>query len=113
MPTKTKSKSRKGTAKAGRTTARKTARIARSKTAVKNPKSRKILAKKKVVKTKPLANKTVAPKARRNAKKRLPRERTLKPVSFSFKKRPARSGRQSGDLQGLSRLAGADSESVA
>ena len=83
----------------------------------------KKLAKKKVArKAKPAVSKPVAKKAatRKPAKKvtKKPTKKPAKPsrgkqaVTFHLDSPEVRSGRQSGDLQGLSGLAGADSESV-
>ena len=69
--------------------------------------------KKKAVKTKARAHKKVAAKGTAKAKKQVrEKSRTPEPAAFSLKKPGTRSGRQSGDLQGLSRTVGADSESV-
>ena len=70
--------------------------------------------KKKAVKTKARAHKKIS--AKRTAKpknKAREKKRTPEPAAFLLKKPGTRSGRQSGDLQGLSRMEGADSESVA
>src|SRR5689334_8087485 len=75
--------------------------------------------KKKAAKAKARSQKPVAKKRTGKPKKQLrkrKRTRTVEPVSFSVEKRASRSGRSgqlSGDLQGLSRSEGADSESVA
>jgi len=81
-------------------------------------------AKKKALKTKAIGRKPVAAKKRKIAKKTKPakkpakkkvkaRRPTSQPRAFSLKKPDRQSGRQSGDLQGLSRIEGPDSESVA
>jgi len=70
--------------------------------------------KKKAVKTKARAHKKVGAKRTGKPKKQVrQKSRTPEPAAFSVKKPGTRSGRQSGDLQGLSRMEGADSESVA
>ena len=94
----------------------------KKKTKKKQSKSRKVASKKvkrskKAVKAK-LAKK-VAPrkkaagKSKRTAKKRVRgKSQTVDTVAYSPEGLGARSGGQSGDLQGLSNLAGANSESV-
>jgi hypothetical protein len=82
-------------------------------------KNKKKLAKKAPTPKKRLAKKKAAPKKKvvgktmRAAKKRVRgRSQTVDTVSFVPEGLGARSGGQSGDLQGLSNLAGANSESV-
>ena len=90
----------------------------KKKTAAKPP--TKKLAKKKVTKkkaarkAKPAASKPAAKKsaARKLAPKPTKPHRGKQAVTFSLASPDQRSGLQSGDLQGLSGLAGADSESV-
>jgi hypothetical protein len=65
---------------------------------------------KKLLKAKTRSRKPVAAKKR---KKKTAAKRRTGPTEFSVKKPEARSGRLSGDLQGLSRSEGAESESVA
>ena len=86
-------------------------KTAKKKMAAKNEIPKKEMAKKKAVKTKVRAHKKVA--AKRSGKPLLKKSQTLEPVAFSLKRSRTRSGRQSGDLQGLSTMEGADSESVA
>jgi hypothetical protein len=70
--------------------------------------------KKPAVKTKALARKTIAAKRKSGPKEKVKaKNQNVDTVAFSLKKPGVRSGRQSGDLQGLSDLQGADSESVA
>ena|SRR5713226_6834213 len=91
MPAKTKSKKKKTT----------------KRTKVKT-------AKKKTLKTKAIGRKPIAAKKRKTAKKKVKaRRQGTQPKTFSLKRPERRSGRQSGDLQGLSRIEGPDSESVA
>src|SRR5437899_3683221 len=68
--------------------------------------------KKRAVKTKAIARKTIGAKTKSRPKKKVQKKRQSTP-EFSLKKPGIRSGGQSGDLQGLSDLQGADSESVA
>jgi len=69
--------------------------------------------KKPALKTKAIARKTIGAKRKSRPKKKAKAKNNLDTVAFSLKKPGVRSGRQSGDLQGLSDLQGADSESVA
>jgi len=91
------------------------------KTAKKRETPKKKLAKKKAspkklaVKTKAVGKKTIAVKKKKvSAPKKLGREKnqSVDTVALSPEEPGARSGRQSGDLQGLSDIEGADSESV-
>jgi hypothetical protein len=90
---------------------------AKKKTKKKHAKSRKVAGKKvkpikKALKRKP-AKKTAARKTARAAKERVRgKSQTVDTVAFVPEGLAARSGGQSGDLQGLSSLEGADSESV-
>jgi hypothetical protein len=90
---------------------------AKKKTRKKRAKSRKAAGKKvkqvkKASKRKP-AKKTAARKTARAAKERVRgKSQTVDSVAFVPEGLAARSGGQSGDLQGLSSLEGADSESV-
>jgi len=90
---------------------------AKKKTKKKHPKSRKVAGKKvkpikKAPKRKP-AKKTAARKTARAAKERVRgKSQTVDTVAFISEGLAARSGGQSGDLQGLSNIQGADSESV-
>jgi hypothetical protein len=70
--------------------------------------------KKKAVKTRAGKNPTVATKRHHKPKKQArKRLRNVRSEEFSAGAPKSRSGRQSGDLQGLSMMEGADSESVA
>src|SRR5213594_3029715 len=70
--------------------------------------------KKKAVKSKARVHKKISAKRTVKPKKKVrEKKRTPEPAAFSVKKPGTRSGRQSGDLQGLSASEGADSESVA
>ena len=69
--------------------------------------------KKAAVKTKAVGKKTIGAKTVRALKKRVgEKSQSVDTVGFSPEGPVARSGRQSGDLQGLSSVEGADSESV-
>jgi hypothetical protein len=72
--------------------------------------------KKAAVKTKAVRNKTIGAKTVSALKKQVPEKSqsvdTMDTVAFPPEGREASSGRQSGDLQGLSSVADADSESV-
>jgi hypothetical protein len=96
-------------------------KTAKKKLAMKRETPKKKLAKRKVsqrklaVKTKTVGKKTIAVKKRKvSAPKKLGREKnqSVDTVALSPEEPGARSGRQSGDLQGLSDIEGADSESV-
>jgi hypothetical protein len=84
------------------------------KNAKKKAKSKKALRKKKTAPKKMARPKRVAARKKAAPKKRRPRgkSRSVATVSFESKGLGAKSGGQSGDLQGLSNVAGADSESV-
>ena len=70
--------------------------------------------KKTRVKTKVIARKTIGAKTKSRPKKKAKaKNNTVDTAAFSLKKPGVGSGRQSGDLQGLSGRQGADSESVA
>ena len=100
---------------AAKTKSKKKQTKSKSKSKSKKTTARKMISvKKKAVKTKARAHKKVAAKGTAKAKKQVrEKSRTPEPAAFSLKKPGTRSGRQSGDLQGLSRMEGADSESVA
>ena len=87
----------------------------KSKTTTANKmRSVKKTAKKKTVKTEARPRRKVVAKASGKPKKQVRKKnRTVASPEFSYEKPRARSGRQSGDLQGLSTIEGADSESVA
>ncbi len=101
MATKKKTKKKSSTTKR---TARKRATPARKKKAVKRPK--------------PLVRKKSVPKSTKKARVMPAKKQTRKgsrragSQEFSVKSPGSQSGEQSGDLQGLSRREGADSESV-
>jgi hypothetical protein len=75
--------------------------------------TKKVAPKKARAKTKAAAKKTAARKTARAAKKPVRgKSQTVDTVAYAPEGLAARSGGQSGDLQGLSSLEGADSESV-
>jgi len=75
--------------------------------------TKKVAPKKARAKTKAAAKKTAARKTARAAKKPVRgKSQTVDTVAYAPEGLAARSGGQSGDLQGLSSLGGADSESV-
>ena len=75
--------------------------------------AKKAAQKKATVKTKPVAKKTIGVKTATALKKQVRKKsQSVDTVAFSPEGSGARSGRQSGDLQGLSNVQGADSESV-
>jgi hypothetical protein len=94
-------------------------KTARKKLATKKADSKKTLAKKKAVlkkvpvKTKALGKKTTGAKTADALKKRVhEKKQSVDTEAFALEGLRARSGTQSGDLQGLSKVEGADSESV-
>jgi hypothetical protein len=92
-----------------KTKKKQTKKIARQKA---KPKKR-VVPKKARAKTKPVAKKTAVGKASRAAKKQVRgKSQTVDTVAYAPEGLAARSGGQSGDLQGLSSREGADSESV-
>jgi hypothetical protein len=97
MPTKNKSKNRKTQPKT-------------RKTAAQTTRSTKNAAEKKAAKRKPCVRKTIAAKSKNKARKRL---EIVGLDAVELKTARGRSGHQAGDLQGLSRIESADSESVA
>jgi hypothetical protein len=112
MATKKKTKKAVGKkpAKAVKTTKRKTAKKAAAKKSVA---SKKKLAAKPA--TKPAVKRSAKPALRKPAKlpvRKRGKQEVIDTVSFEPKGLGPRSGGQSGDLQGLSNRAGADSESV-
>jgi hypothetical protein len=109
MPTKKKTQTKKTKTKVK---ARKKAAVKKSVSARKTAKK----AKKKVAKTRARVPKTVTAKrstASARKKKARQKPRLVALEAAEPKQRPSRSGRLSGDLQGLSTREGADSESVA
>ena len=94
-------------------------RTLKKKTATKKATPRKNLSKKKATHKKPDANKkivgnkaVVTKTASVLSKRILEESRAVETASFPPSRRAVRSGQQSGDLQGLSRVKGADSQSV-
>src|SRR6266571_1653224 len=105
MPAKTKAK---------RQTRSKTTVASRKNETPKKRMAKNADRKKPAVKTKAIARKTIVAKTKSRPKKKVKaKNQNVDMVAFSLKQPGARSGRQSGDLQGLSDLQGADSESVA
>ena len=87
----------------------KTRRIPKKKLVKKKPVLKKV-----AVKTKPLSKKITGAKTAGALKKRVPgKNQSVDTEAFALEGLSARSGGQSGDLQGLSNIEGADSESVA
>jgi hypothetical protein len=83
------------------------------KSAIPKKKSKKPAQKKTAVKTKAVSKKTIGAKKVSASKRRVRGNRqTPDPMVVSLERPRARSGGQSGDLQGLSGVEGADSESV-
>jgi hypothetical protein len=107
----TKKKTKKKQAKSRRVASKKAKRI---KKAVKAKLAKRgATPKKKLAKKKSAPKKKAIGKTKRAAKKRVRgKSQTVDTVSFVPEGLGARSGGQSGDLQGLSNLAGANSESV-
>jgi hypothetical protein len=107
-------KLKKTTAKKARPvkkTARK--RVAKNKAAPKKVAEKKTALKKAAVKTKILGKKKAGAKTAGAARKRAPgRNQNLEADAFATQGMRSRSAGQSGDLQGLSDVEGADSESV-
>jgi hypothetical protein len=68
--------------------------------------------KKVAVKSKAVGKKTITAKAKNASRKPVRRVQTVSSASFPSPRAGASSGRQSGDLQGLSKYERADSESV-
>jgi hypothetical protein len=116
-----KKKTKKRQTKSKRTAGNKTTpmkKTAKKKLAMKRETLKEKLAKKApqkkaAVKTKAVGNKTIGAKTVSGLKKRVrEKSQSVDTVAFSPEGPGARSGRQSGDLQGLSSVEGADSESV-
>jgi hypothetical protein len=107
----TKKKTKKKQAKSRRVASKKVKRI---KKAVKTKLTKKgTTPKKKLVKKKAAPKKKAIGKTKRAAKKPVRgKSQTVDTVAYTPEGLSARSGGQSGDLQGLSNLAGANSESV-
>jgi hypothetical protein len=118
----TKKKTKKKQAKSKRTAGRKVAsmkKAAKKKLTKKRVTPKEKLAKKKAaskkaeVKTKAGGKKTTGGKTAGALKKQVRgKSQSVDMVAFALEGRGARSGEQSGDLQGLSNVEGADSESV-
>jgi hypothetical protein len=118
----TKKKTKKNQTKSQRTASRKVApmkKAVKKKLSKKRVTAKKKLAKKKAapkkaeVKTKAGAKKTTAGKTAGALKRQVgEKSQSVDTVAFALEGQGARSGEQSGDLQGLSNLEGADSESV-
>ena len=107
MPAKPKTKVKKKTKS-------KTAVTSRKNDSAKKRMAKKAGRKKPAVKTKAIARKTIPAKTKSRPKKKVQeKSQSVDTLAFSVKRPGVRSGRQSGDLQGLSDLQGADSESVA
>jgi hypothetical protein len=100
-----KKKPAKKSSKAKKSVARKPA-AAKKKAATKKPAAKKVVVKKKAAAKKPAAKKTAAKKIVE------PRAQGLDTVDIERTRLRAKSGVQSGDLQGLSRKVSAASESV-
>ena len=112
-----KKKTKKKPTNARRTAAKKVTqrkKLANKKRGIPKKKSTKKPAPKKAtVQTKAVGKTTLNAKTVRVLKKQVPeKSQSVDTVAFSPEGPPTRSGRQSGDLQGLSRVEGADSESV-
>src|SRR2546427_8027700 len=116
-----KNKTKKRQTKSKRTAGNKTTpmkKTAKKKLAMKRETLKKKLAKKApqkkaAVKTKAVGNKTIGAKTVNGLKKRVrEKSQSVDTVAFSPEGPGTRSGQQSGDLQGLSSVEGADSESV-
>jgi len=104
---KTKKKPTKATRTAGKNVTPKKGRILKKKSA------KKPAPKKAAVKTKAIGQKTIGAKTASALKKQVrEKSQSVDTISFSPEGPGARSGQQSGDLQGLSNVEGADSESV-
>ena len=106
-----KKKTKKRQTKSKRTDGNKTRPL--KKTAKKKLTKKKAAQKKTPVKKKAVGKKTIGAKTVSVLKKQVrEKSRSVETVAFSPENPLARSGRQSGDLQGLSSVEGADSESV-
>jgi len=114
---KTKKKQMKSKITAGNkmTPMRKTAKkkVAMQRITPKKELAKKAAQRKATVKTKAVAKKTIGAKRVRALKKQATKKsQSVDTVALPAEEREARLGRQSGDLQGLSNVQGADSESV-
>ena len=109
---KTKKKPTKATRTAGKKVPPKKD-LAKKGQILKKKSAKKPAAKKAAVKTKAVGQKTIGAKTASALKKQVrEKSQSVDTVSFSPERPGARSGQQSGDLQGLSSVEGADSESV-
>jgi len=112
-----KKKTKKKPSKATRTDGKKVTprkKLANKKREIPKKKlTKKPAPKKAVVKTKAVGKKTIGAKTDSVLKKRVrEKNQSVDTVAYSPEEPEVRSGRQSGDLQGLSSVEGADSESV-
>ena len=109
---KTKKKPTKATRTAGKKVTPKK-ELAKQGRSLKKKSAKKPAPKKVAVKTKTVGQKTIGAKTASVLKKQVrEKSQSVDTVSFSPEGPGARSGQQSGDLQGLSSVEGADSESV-
>ncbi len=112
----TKNKTKKKQTKSKRTAGKKAVRKNLAKKRVtpkKNLAKRKVAPKKAEVKTKAGGKKTTGGKTAGALKKQARRKsQSVDTLAFALERLGARAGEQSGDLQGLSNVQGADSESV-
>ena len=109
---KTKKKPTKATRTAGKKVTPKK-ELAKKGRILKKKSAKKPAPKKAVVKTKAIGTKTMSAKTVSVPRKQVrEKSQSVDTVAFSPEGPGARSGRQSGDLQGLSSVEGADSESV-
>src|SRR5664279_149733 len=111
-----KKKTKKKPTKATRAAAKKVTpkkELAKKGRIPKKKSAKKPAPKKAAVKTKAVGKKTIGAKTVRALKKRVrEKSQSVDTVAFSPEGPGARSGRQSGDLQGMSSVEGTDSESV-
>jgi hypothetical protein len=111
-----KKKTKKTHTRSKRTAGKKvmpTKKLAKKRRILKKKSAKKPAQKKASVKTKAVGKKTIGAKTVSALKKQVrQKSQSVDTVAFSPEGPGARSGRQSGDLQGLSRIEGADSESV-
>ena len=111
-----KKKTKKKQTRSKRTAGKKvmaTKKLAKKRGVLKKKSARKPARKKAPVKTKAVRKKAIGAKTASALKKRVrEKSQSVDTVAFSPEGSVARSGRQSGDLQGLSSVESADSESV-
>jgi hypothetical protein len=112
----TKKKTKKKQTRSKRTVGKKimpTKKLGQNRGILKKKSKRKPAQKKAAVRMKPSGKKTIGAKRARARKKRAPeKSQSVDTVALPPEAREARLGRQSGDLQALSNVEGADSESV-